>query len=1340
MHDTVNPINRNGFLACLDSPHRSPAPPLGDSGCSDVLIKESDAQHTSITNRQPAHGPPITAANGGQFWPIATADLAIPGRHQAQRIPALICRDEDITHSLIGFGPLCQRGMSVHLYATGLTINHADGTLAAQTSKRPDDMLWSLPFSAFHQLANQPASQVRLPTAANVITHSFNAETVLFWHAALGSPPASTLIRALAAGFLRTIPGLTLDLVRRNPPNTLATGKGHLSQTRKGLRSTRRQSSSAGHSALSSTSADPPVNDDDDWLHDDEPATNTLLVRVLHGSEYSSTNHSDMPARLPTRSHQGNNYQMVSVYNNYIHVVPLPTKTAQQQVIALNKTIQHLRRLGHYPKVQRLDNDYSELMAEFLRSNDLVPDLVPPTAKRRNRAERANATWKNHTVATWAGCDPQCPLEAWEYFLPQQTITINCLRPYGPNPNISAYEGIHGHPFDFDRYPIAPCGTKVVIFETPAQRASWAPHGVTGYYVGPATNHYRSFNVITAEGLHPRVSNSLAWYPTSFRMPGSDPRELLLAAVTDLSNAVAQLAPPSAPGTDTNPFQRTQGNLTAALHDLIHLFTGPSPGTSTPAGAGPSRAAGPLPTPDTAPSPRVPGTDAVAATPRAPDRPPAPDPPPSPRVPAATDAVAATPRAPDRPPAPDPAPSPRVPAATDAVAATPRAPERPLAPDTAPSPRVFAAPDASLPRVSPARPEPPPNRTYTEQQRATGLPYSPATTTVPAPPRPQRAARPPARFAGAAATPSSPGTTAEAPLHSPHTEYHSAPDPHNYKAALRTADSAIWESAASEEFDRLIVGTKTMHFIPACDVPTDRLISYYNPQCKSKLQDGKLVYRVRGVVGGNRSDYEGAVTARTASMTDVKIFLNAAISEGATFITADIKDFYLQSVLERPEYMRIMRSQVPPATQLQYNIEWEGPPDKQWKVVEITKGIYGLPQAGLLAQKALIAHLASFDYVQCDRTPCLFRHLTLPIAFVLTVDDFGIKFKGKEHAEHLIQCLQEKYTLKVNWQGDSYIGFNVDYDLANRRVTLSMPGYVARALTRFKITKNPESTDAPAAFVPVIHGKKEQQAVVDNTPPLDPARAKLIQEIVGVFLYYARGVDSSMITTCNNLAQAQAAPTEATWAAAQHFLQYAATWPNAQLVFHASDMVLKVQSDGSHLSISNARSRAGGLHYLGNHDDGGATVVNGSINNVCQIIPVVTASAGETEYAALFINAVDAEVERNTLEDLGYPQGATPIKSDNAFAVDLANGWLTQKRSKAIDNRFHWIRDRSAQGHFTVTWEQGSNNLADYFTKIHPVEYMRARRKFFITDPPCGPRANAAGRRNARRAPKPTNI
>ena len=110
-------------------------------------------------------------------------------------------------------------------------------------------------------------------------------------------------------------------------------------------------------------------------------------------------------------------------------------------------------------------------------------------------------------------------------------------------------------------------------------------------------------------------------------------------------------------------------------------------------------------------------------------------------------------------------------------------------------------------------------------------------------------------------------------------------------------------------------------------------------------------------------------------------------------------------------------------------------------------------------------------------------------------------------------------------------------------------------------------------------------------------------------------------------------------------------------------------------------------------------------------------SACESKYASLFKVAQSAEVIRNTLQDMGYSQVATKLLCDNTCATGTANSTAKQKRSKAINMRFHWIRDRVEDGHFDIMWIAGGENIADFFTKnLSVATYKKFKSKIVLSE------------------------
>jgi hypothetical protein len=118
--------------------------------------------------------------------------------------------------------------------------------------------------------------------------------------------------------------------------------------------------------------------------------------------------------------------------------------------------------------------------------------------------------------------------------------------------------------------------------------------------------------------------------------------------------------------------------------------------------------------------------------------------------------------------------------------------------------------------------------------------------------------------------------------------------------------------------------------------------------------------------------------------------------------------------------------------------------------LEIGRMVWGLPQVGILANKLLQKWLAPHGYYKCVNTPGLWRHATCPITLSLVVDNFRIKYVGKEHADYLIKCLKEKYKLSEDWSGDLYCGISLRWDYVAWTLNISMPGYIKKQLLKYK--------------------------------------------------------------------------------------------------------------------------------------------------------------------------------------------------------------------------------------------------------------------------------------------------
>jgi hypothetical protein len=140
----------------------------------------------------------------------------------------------------------------------------------------------------------------------------------------------------------------------------------------------------------------------------------------------------------------------------------------------------------------------------------------------------------------------------------------------------------------------------------------------------------------------------------------------------------------------------------------------------------------------------------------------------------------------------------------------------------------------------------------------------------------------------------------------------------------------------------------------------------------------------------------------------------------------DIKNYYLGTPMPRFEYMKMLLSRFPEEIIQKYNLNalaLDG-----WVYIETRKCMYGLKQAGLLANQSLQTSLNPFGYYPARHTPGLWLHKTRPISFTLAVGDFAVKYVGKQHSEHLRNALLRTYELTTDWSATVYSGMTLKWD------------------------------------------------------------------------------------------------------------------------------------------------------------------------------------------------------------------------------------------------------------------------------------------------------------------------
>ncbi|KAL7501856.1 hypothetical protein ACHAXN_000039, partial [Cyclotella atomus] len=205
----------------------------------------------------------------------------------------------------------------------------------------------------------------------------------------------------------------------------------------------------------------------------------------------------------------------------------------------------------------------SKTIKRYIKEQKADLQLVEPDNHRVNAAEHAIQTFKNHFIAGMATVDKNFLLQLWDELLPQAQDSLNMLRTSRLNKRLSAYSSLKG-PFNFNKTPLAPPGTKAFIYNDPTNRTSWGPHGEDAWYVNQAPEHWCCYKFYCPEPKSFQISGAATFFPTHCKMPTVDPGDTVRLAAQDLITTL-QNPNPNAP-IDLQPRHNQ------ALCDLSNIF------------------------------------------------------------------------------------------------------------------------------------------------------------------------------------------------------------------------------------------------------------------------------------------------------------------------------------------------------------------------------------------------------------------------------------------------------------------------------------------------------------------------------------------------------------------------------------------------------------------------------------------------------------------------------------------------------------------------------------------------------------------------------------------------
>ena len=151
-----------------------------------------------------------------------------------------------------------------------------------------------------------------------------------------------------------------------------------------------------------------------------------------------------------------------------------------------------------------------------------------------------------------------------------------------------------------------------------------------------------------------------------------------------------------------------------------------------------------------------------------------------------------------------------------------------------------------------------------------------------------------------------------------------------------------------------------------------------------------------------------------------------------------------------------------------------------------------------------------------------------------------------------MKTLKDRYphldAIKEDWDQKIYLCVTLEFDYKKRTCKMLLPGYVKQTLIKFHQELS-KTTHSPSPYKSPVYRRKIQKKTIDTTNPITTVQTKILQQVCGTFLYYARAVDCIMLRALNNLATRVKDGTQKTVEALNHFLDYCATHPEAVVLY-----------------------------------------------------------------------------------------------------------------------------------------------------------------------------------------------
>ena len=505
-------------------------------------------------------------------------------------------------------------------------------------------------------------------------------------------------------------------------------------------------------------------------------------------------------------------------------------------------------------------------------------------------------------------------------------------------------------------------------------------------------------------------------------------------------------------------------------------------------------------------------------------------------------------------------------------------------------------------------------------------------------------------------------------------------EPLTREEAISSPAAKQWESAMKDEYDSLMKNnTWTL-----TELPIGRKVIGTKWVFKLKRDDdgNPTRYKARLVAQGFRQvpglDFQETF-APVMSTTSLRILLSHAAHKNLEIHQMDVETAYLNGTIDEEIYVKQPSG-----------FEVYGHEDK---VYRLNKAIYGLRQSGRAWWLTISKFLKDLGFSCLTSDPCVFRMKVKDDAITIGiyVDDLILISRDQSTVSIIKGKLNQRFRMKDLGDVAFLLGMKIVRDRDARTIDISQRAFVERILDQFGMTEaKPVSTPMPVKNYLEKAGNEE----IETRFPY--------RQAVGALMYAAVTTRPDIMAAVTNVARFCSKPTNNHTDALKRILRYLRGTTSIGIKLGGMDEpTLEAYADSDWGNDPNDRRSTTGFILL----------YGGPISWKTRRQPTVALSSTEAEYMALASAVQETTWTRTFLAEIQLQQSApTIVHQDNQGAIAIAHNVTTSRRSKHIDIRHHYLREKIADSTVKLKYCPTAEMKADILTKaLGPIIFQRLR-------------------------------